>query len=207
MGLAVAAIAAGNLTGMIEAARTFDGVAADILQPGEIRHLAETLPGSTFRAQLRRCPPSRRSSSAPRSLPVSAYSAGGWRADRCWSRLQWPVRRQALGIARTEAPIKHAIPLEPRAEVADGLRSLRLDWAKMWLSIYEAPTGLSGAFADRIPTYGTQVLAVIEVGVSLRQALAAGIGAGSLLAGRWSGDKAEIFGLVLTGAGAMAFSY
>jgi acyl-[acyl-carrier-protein]-phospholipid O-acyltransferase/long-chain-fatty-acid--[acyl-carrier-protein] ligase len=137
---------------------------------------------------------------------MSAWGGDLWMAGLPLVGIAVAGAAASLGIARTKASGATApFRLNPWAEIGDGLRALRSD-RTMWLStLGTSYFWFLGALLQIVfLLYGTRVLQTSEIGVSLMLvAIAAGIGAGSLLAGRWSGDKVEI-GLVPIGAGGMA---
>jgi acyl-[acyl-carrier-protein]-phospholipid O-acyltransferase/long-chain-fatty-acid--[acyl-carrier-protein] ligase len=103
--------------------------------------------------------------------------------------------------AGTEAPFR----LNPLSEVVSGTRHLLRD-SPLWLTVLGISYFwfLGALFQMDLLLYGSEVLHVDELRVGLMvTALAVGIGAGSLLAGRLSGDKVEL-GLVPLGSIMMA---
>jgi acyl-[acyl-carrier-protein]-phospholipid O-acyltransferase / long-chain-fatty-acid--[acyl-carrier-protein] ligase len=108
----------------------------------------------------------------------------------------------SLGITRVppSAAAKQFIP-NPAAEIWQGTRRLYSD-RTLWLTVM----GISyfwflGAFLQMVlPLYGKEILNLGETRIGLLWTFAAlGVGAGSLMAGRLSGDKIEL-GLVPLGA-------
>ncbi|HEX2225771.1 MAG TPA: MFS transporter, partial [Candidatus Binatia bacterium] len=113
----------------------------------------------------------------------------------------------SLGITRMapSGSAKKFVP-NPIAEISQGARSLYRD-RTLWLTVM----GISyfwflGAFLQMVlPLYGKDILDLGETRISLLWTFAAvGIGGGSLMAGRLSGDKIEL-GLVPLGAMGMGF--
>lgn len=103
--------------------------------------------------------------------------------------------------AGTAAPFR----LNPFAEVISGTRHLLRD-RPLWLTVLGISYFwfLGALFQMDLLLYGSEVLHVDDVRVGLMvTSLAVGIGAGSLLAGRLSGDKVEL-GLVPLGSIMMA---
>jgi acyl-[acyl-carrier-protein]-phospholipid O-acyltransferase/long-chain-fatty-acid--[acyl-carrier-protein] ligase len=91
--------------------------------------------------------------------------------------------------------------LNPWAEVREGLRRVHSD-RPLWLCILGVSYFwfLGAALQISILLFGKDVPGAGDLGTSLLlTGLAAGIGVGSLIAGRWSGDKVEL-GLVPLGA-------
>jgi acyl-[acyl-carrier-protein]-phospholipid O-acyltransferase/long-chain-fatty-acid--[acyl-carrier-protein] ligase len=109
----------------------------------------------------------------------------------------------SFGIARTPRPASRAafrIHLL-WSEIVEGTRLLRAE-RRLWLSnLGAAYFWFQGAlFQMAVVLLGEKTLHLDESGVTyLFMALALGIGAGSLLAGRWSGQKVEL-GLVPIGS-------
>ena len=108
-----------------------------------------------------------------------------------------------LGIARMPEPL-HKSPFKWSllwSEVAEGTRTLRAD-RRLWLTTLGiAYFWFQGVLYQlALLKLGKEVMLLNESGISLLGgALAIGIGVGSMLAGRWSGDKVEL-GLVPLGS-------
>ena len=209
MALAVAALRSGRVSWML-AVLFLMGLQSTFFGPAKLGILPETLTAkhlsrgngvvqmSTFAAIIL--------GTALAGFVMAAWKGALWIAGLPLVAIAVLGAATSLGIARTEAS-GSATPfrLNPLAEIGDGLRTLLAD-RTMWLSVLGSSYFwfLGALLQVTLLLYGAQTLGTDEIGVSLMLvAIAAGIGAGSLLAGRWSGDKVEI-GLVPIGAGGMA---
>jgi acyl-[acyl-carrier-protein]-phospholipid O-acyltransferase/long-chain-fatty-acid--[acyl-carrier-protein] ligase len=114
----------------------------------------------------------------------------------------------SLRITRVPASGAHKpFRLNPWAEIRDGLRRVYSD-RPLWLCILGVSYFwfLGAALQVSVLLYGKDVIGAGDLGTSLLvTGLAVGIGLGSLIAGRWSGDKVEL-GLVPLGAVGMGAS-
>ena len=210
MALAVAAFASGEVRWML-CVLFLMGLQSTFFSPAKFGILPETLPSqdlsrgngvvqmSTFAAIIL--------GTALAGFAMSAWSGALWMAGLPLVAIAVAGAVTSFGIARTEASgATTPFRLNPWAEIGDGSRALRKD-RSMWLSILGSSYFwfLGALLQITFLLYGAQVLGAEEIGVSLMLvALAAGIGSGSMLAGRWSGDKVEP-GLVPIGAAGMAF--
>lgn len=210
MALGLAALASGEIAWMLGVLFLM-GLQSTFFGPAKFGILPETLPAkdlsrgngvvqmSTFAAIIL--------GTALAGFEVSAWEGSLWIAGLPLVAIAVAGAATSLGIAPTQASgATTPFRLNPWAEIGDGLRSLRRD-RSMWLSVFGSSYFwfLGALLQITFLLYGTEVLGADEIGVSLMLvAIAAGIGAGSMLAGRWSGDKVEI-GLVPIGAAGMAF--
>ena len=108
----------------------------------------------------------------------------------------------SLGISRVPpSGSQQPFQLNPWAEVIQGVRRLYGD-KRLWLTVMGISYFwfLGAVLQIAILLFGTELLAVDELGISiLLTFLAVGIGMGSVIGGRLSGDKVEL-GLVPLGA-------
>jgi acyl-[acyl-carrier-protein]-phospholipid O-acyltransferase / long-chain-fatty-acid--[acyl-carrier-protein] ligase len=133
-----------------------------------------------------------------------------------WTNHLWRLGAAMVAIAVTGFAVSLRIPRvaatgsdqafrwNPFAEVAAGTRHLRLDRA-LWLSVLGISYfWLLGALIQmNLLLFGAETMHVSDLRVGLMATcLAVGIGAGSMLAGRLSGDKVEL-GLVPFGSALM----
>ncbi len=114
----------------------------------------------------------------------------------------------SLGITRVRpSGAQQPFRLNPWAEVRDGLRRVRSD-RPLWLCILGVSYFwfLGAALQISVLLFGKNVIGAEDLGTSLLvTGIALGIGVGSLIAGRWSGDKVEL-GLVPLAALGMGIS-
>jgi acyl-[acyl-carrier-protein]-phospholipid O-acyltransferase/long-chain-fatty-acid--[acyl-carrier-protein] ligase len=138
---------------------------------------------------------------------------------KLWKLEPWNMGYVMLAIAITGFAVSFGItrvhpsdgkapfPWNPLAEVATGTRILLKD-RPLWLTVMGISYFwfLGALFQTDLVVFGSDVLKVDETRIALMVGcLAIGIGAGSMIAGRLSGDKVEI-GLVPLGSALMTVS-
>jgi acyl-[acyl-carrier-protein]-phospholipid O-acyltransferase/long-chain-fatty-acid--[acyl-carrier-protein] ligase len=135
-------------------------------------------------------------------LLFSAFGSALWHLGLILVAVAVAGLLTSLGITRVPpSGARKPFRLNPWAEVREGLRRVHSD-RPLWLCILGVSYFwfLGAALQISILLFGKDVLGAGDLGTSLLlTGLAAGIGVGSLIAGRWSGDKVEL-GLVPLGA-------
>jgi acyl-[acyl-carrier-protein]-phospholipid O-acyltransferase/long-chain-fatty-acid--[acyl-carrier-protein] ligase len=139
------------------------------------------------------------------SFLFAAWKAEAWRMGIVMVGVAITGLAVSFGIPRTAAvPTKDKFRWNPLGEVVIGTRHLLRD-RPMWLTVVGISYFwmLGALFQLDLFFYGSDVLHVSEIKIGFMvTALAVGIGAGSLAAGKISGDRVDL-GLVPVGSGLM----